>query len=30
MVIMKVSKYNFVAEKQYGYEESFNFHNDYA
>ena len=30
MVIMKVSKYNFVAEKQQGNEESFTFHNDYA
>lgn len=30
MVIMKVMKYNFVAEKQHGNEESFNFHNDHA
>lgn len=30
MVIMKVSKYNFVAEKQHDYEESITFHNDYA
>lgn len=30
MVIMKVSKYNFVAEKQPDNEESITFHNDYA
>jgi len=30
MVIMTVSKYNFVAEKQHGNEENFTFHNDYA
>ena len=27
MVIMTVSKYNFVAEKQHGNEENFTFHN---